>query len=88
MYCRSIGASSPSEGNTKFFTWLTDPEAEAKKVKLRVHGSHAAWTEASEVEFRTQTYMTHIASFEHSPVQVNPPPTFSPHIPSKHTILP
>ena len=28
------------------------------------------------------------ASFQHSPVQVNPPPTFSPNIPSKHTISP
>jgi len=28
------------QGNTKFFTWLTDGEAEAKKVKLKVHGSH------------------------------------------------
>lgn len=28
------------QGNTKFFTWLTDAEAEAKKVKLKVQGSH------------------------------------------------
>eukprot|EP00913_Durusdinium_trenchii_P031077 g29102.t1 len=28
------------QGNTKFFTWLTDSEAEARKVKLKVHGSH------------------------------------------------
>jgi len=27
------------QGNTKFFTWLTDSEAENKKVKLKVHGS-------------------------------------------------
>ncbi|CAJ1374324.1 unnamed protein product [Effrenium voratum] len=29
-----------TQGNTKFFTWLTDSEAEAKKVKLKVQGSH------------------------------------------------
>jgi len=28
------------QGNTKFFQWLTDTEAEAKKVKLQVKGSH------------------------------------------------
>ncbi|CAK9002652.1 unnamed protein product [Durusdinium trenchii] len=30
---------SAPKGNTKFFTWLTDSEAENKKVKLKVHGS-------------------------------------------------
>jgi len=28
------------QGNTKYFTWLSDAEAEAKKVKLKVQGSH------------------------------------------------
>jgi len=32
--------STDPQGNTKFFQWLTDTEAEAKKVKLQVHGSH------------------------------------------------
>jgi len=29
-----------SQGNTKFFQWMTEPEAEAKGVKLRVSGSN------------------------------------------------
>ncbi|CAJ1348104.1 unnamed protein product, partial [Effrenium voratum] len=32
--------ATDAQGNTKFFMWLTDTEAEAKKVKLKVHGSH------------------------------------------------
>ncbi|CAE7649227.1 amt1, partial [Symbiodinium sp. KB8] len=28
------------KGNTKFFQWLTEAQAEAQKVKLSVHGSH------------------------------------------------
>jgi len=33
-------SSTDPQGNTKFFQWLTEAQAEAQKVKLSVHGSH------------------------------------------------